>query len=182
MKIRDLIKTVRMNDGYRTLFESILVPEVIVAIKDWIKASSSTNMVLIGGLALSYYVKPRATQDAGFLFLQSADIPELVNGFKRNRKSAFQHNKTHVEIELVTPELIGIDKSIALMVFQTAIEQDGIKVANPSGLVSLKLFRFNLQDQADIVELIKTGKVDLKGWPLPKDKVHQFEELRNKWV
>jgi hypothetical protein len=58
--MRKIGKMNRPNDGTRTLFESVMSPEIIAALKDWVKANAGG--ILIGGLAISHYVKPRMTQ------------------------------------------------------------------------------------------------------------------------
>ena len=141
------------NDGTRTLFESIPVPEVNQALIDWNKYKH--NGVLIGGCALSFYTRPRATMNVDVLFLTDDAIPKEVIGFKRTRPSAFQHNETHVEIELVTSQLVGISHELTQKVFDTSLISDNIKIASPTGLVALKLHRFSRQDQADIEQLVK---------------------------
>lgn len=67
MLMRNLFKCNFVNDGSRTLVESILISEVAKAILDWQKEVPNVG-VLIGGLALSYYVKPRSTIDGVFCF------------------------------------------------------------------------------------------------------------------
>ena len=159
-KLRNVEKMQTHNNGERTLFESLMVPEVIATLKDWINNNKS-NYILIGGTALSYYIKPRYTEDVDVLYLFSSDIPENVNLFKKHRNGAFLHKKTHVEVEAVTPKTINLNVNLAKEIYDTHNHTNGIKIASASGLVALKLVRFNLQDQADISELIKTGRVDL---------------------
>lgn len=166
MKLRDLYKTLGPNDGTRTLYESVLVPEVVQAITDWCRAVPDMKAVLIGGLALSYYIKPRTTQDVDFLFLNITDIPKVVKGFKRTRTHAFQHEKTHVEIEVITPEYIGTDYKLVEEIYTNARIENGIRIATPSGLVASKLGRYSRQDQADIEELVKNNVIDLSKYTL----------------
>jgi hypothetical protein len=64
-----------INDGTRTLIESIMMPELIAALRDW--AKSGSGGVLIGGLGLSYHARPRFTQDIDFLFLEPPDASEV---------------------------------------------------------------------------------------------------------
>lgn len=175
--IRDFTAMRAINDSAhsRSLFESVMAPEVIMALEDWIRAGA--RGVLIGGAALSYHVRPRYTQDLDFLFLQIAEVPEQVMGFKRTRSGAFQHNKTHVEVEVVTPEKINLPHSVANFVYQTASNSNGVLVASESGIVALKLFRLSRQDQADIIALIKTGRVALEGLALPETQQTAFEQL-----
>lgn len=179
MLLRDLGKTTGPNDGTRTLFESILPNELLVAIRDWNEATSGKiEPILVGGLALSFYVKPRYTQDIDYLFLSPNDIPNEVVGFKRTRRYAFQHNKTHVEIELLTNESINVSQELVNKVFATARESNETKIASPTALVAMKLQRLKLQDKADIVELIKTGQVeDLEDWPLTQKQLEAYNEL-----
>lgn len=59
----------------------------------------------------------------------------------------------------------------------TAIVSDGVQVASEAGLVALKVFRRSRQDEADIIALIKTGRVDLSGFPLPPEIMSAFREL-----
>jgi len=179
MKLRNLKKMQAANDGSRSLYESIAVPEVIKALEDW-KNATSVNPVLIGGLAASYYIKPRATADIDFLFLSEKEIPDNVEGFTRTRPHAFQHNETHVEIEVLTPQHINISVDLAIQVVKTAQTNDGIMIASPSGIVALKLQRLRRYDEGDIIALIETGKVDLMGWELSEMQLQKFEEIKNK--
>jgi hypothetical protein len=177
MKLRDLMKANFPNDGTRSLLESIMIPEVEAAFKDWKKNSSDLKFVLIGGIALSYYVKPRSTTDADLLFLTPEDIPATVNGFKRTRPGAFQHNQTHVEVEVLTPTAINMSQEIAQAIFDNSKSTDGIKVASPAGLIVSKLGRFNLQDKADIGALYELGPVDLSPYPIPKEWEAKYQTL-----
>ena len=175
MSYRDLIKMTGPNDGTRSLVESIMSSEVIKAYNDWIK--TNPNGVLIGGLALSYYVKPRFTQDVDFLFLDVSDIPNSVTGFKRHRPGAFQHNTTHVEVEVVTGKSINASDEMIQKIFDTAVVHDGVKIASPSGLVALKLGRLNMRDKGDIVDLINCCEIDLSEYPISENQMLSYEEL-----
>ncbi len=175
MRLRDLIKCNEPNDGTRTLVESILIPEVAQAFKDWSKAVAERG-VLIGGLALSYYVKPRSTTDGDFLFLSAEDIPDEVPGFKRTRKGAFLHKRTHVEIEVLQPSAIGMTPELASEITATAQEQAGVKIASRAGLIASKLNRFSLQDRADIDALLKLGPVDMTKFTLTSAQSKALEQ------
>lgn len=164
------------NDGTRTLLESILPNEVLAALNDWKKQVETP--VLIGGLALSYYVKPRYTQDIDYLFLEPDAIPAEVPGFKRVRPHAFVHKETHVEIEVLTPDTVNVSRELAEKVEDSATVSDGVRIASPAGLVALKLQRATMKDQGDIVELIKTGQVDMDGWPISEDQLVLYRHLQ----
>jgi hypothetical protein len=181
VKLRNIEKMNFVNDGNRSLSESVVIHEVLNALEDF-KSNNILNCVLIGGVALSFYVKPRATMDVDFLFLSYEDIPDRINKFKRHRKGAFQHNKTHVEVEVVTPQSINLPFHIAETIFNTSIIIDNIKIASPSGLVASKLFRFNRQDQADIDALIECSKIDLEPFNLPDEQLEKFKIIMDSMI
>jgi len=173
------------NDGIRSIYESIIPKEVMVALDDW-KSSNTSNCVLIGGIALSYYIKPRYTEDIDLIFLTDEDIPTNVYKFRRNRKHSFEHIKTGVEIELITPEHINKDSSLFESVFETSINSDGIKVASPLGLIALKLFRSktNDRDRVDIIELCRycyenNIELDITNFELTEEEMSIFNEIKN---
>lgn len=167
-----------VNDGTRSLFESVLPNEVLAALKDWQKAMSAP--ILIGGIALSFYAKPRYTEDLDYLFLSEDAIPEKVRGFNRVRDHAFEHKKTNVEIEVLTPEFLKISPVLVRQVYATAVQSSGVNVASAAGLVALKLQRADMQDKADIVALIKATGVGIDGWEefLSGEQIALFEELQ----
>lgn len=178
-KLRNVEKMNNVNDGTRSLYESVMAPEVISALEDWKKYNDS-DCILIGGMALSYYIKPRYTQDVDVIFLSKKDIPKEVYNFKRHRDGAFQHNKTHVEIEVLTPESINTPLILVQKIFNTAIidDESGLKIASPEGIIALKLGRFKLQDQADI-EALKTYKnIDLSYFDLSDELIKRFDSIK----
>src|SRR5271166_114168 len=183
MRLRKLTKMQTINDGSRSLIESIMSPEVIVALRDWVRSTKSAAAreaagVVIGGLGLSYHCKPRFTQDIDLLFLEPGDIPHHVRGFTRTATGEFRHDRTQVEVHVAIPLSVGVPNEIAEHVIRTANRSNGIRVATASGLVMLKLFNLRrVQDEADVVALIKTGHVDLSGWPLAPEEASAFQRL-----
>lgn len=166
MRMKELVeKWYIVNDGSRSLLESIVVPEVEKATKDWVK-SAKPDFVLIGGIALAYHHIPRMTMDVDTLYLTREQIPDRVDGFKRTRPGAFQHNQTHVEVEVLAGQAINMPQEIVQKVFDTAISVNGVKIASKSGLVALKLLAQRTgakgrQDQADIINLLASGGVNI---------------------
>jgi hypothetical protein len=183
MRLRKLTKMQTVNDGTRSLIESTMSPEVIVALRDWVRSTKSVATgeaagVVIGGLGLSYHCKPSYTQDIDLLFLQLADIPDHVRGFTRIAPGEFRHDRTQAEVRVATPASIGVPTEIAERVIRTATLSNGIRVATASALVAWTLFGLRrVKDEADVVALIKTGQVDLSGWPLPPERVSAYEGL-----
>jgi hypothetical protein len=172
--MRKLTKMQDINRGDRSLIESVMNPEVIIALRDWAKSTASG--VLVGALGLSFHCKPRYTQDIDFLLLEPFDVPDAVGGFSRIG-SGFQHDRTQIAVDIFTPSSINIPRDVAEQVIRTATLSDNIRVASASGLVALKLFRSSMQDKADMVALIKTGHVDLAGWPLSPEMLAGYEAL-----
>jgi len=142
------------------LFETILVPELKKALAD-LKNHPPGAGVLIGGVALSYYCRPRTTEDLDFLFASEADIPTATSKFKKIRAHAWIHKSTQVEVELLTPEFLKMSKTVVEQVIATANDISRIKIASPSGLVALKLCANRLKDHSDIAELVKHCEADI---------------------
>lgn len=140
-------------------------PEVDTAFADWIKRTKETypNQVLIGGMAFINHITSvdRTTQDVDFLFLSKEDIPSKVIGFSTKRKGAFQHDRTHVEIETLSPESINLKDGMIEIIFDEAYEKNGYKIASPSSIVALKLERFNSQDKLDIKLLMNDFDINI---------------------
>lgn len=178
MKLRDIAivnKWKRRNDGSRSLLESVLIPEVQAALAQWAK-NYRGNGVLIGGLALSFWNIPRYTTDLDVLFIEHPAILS-VDGFRRSRKHALVHKGTDVEVELLDPEFLKIPVNVVQKIIDTAVIQDGLRIASKSGLVASKLWRFNKYDQGDIENLIKLGGVDLSDFPIPAKERGLFDVL-----
>lgn len=180
--VRNIEKMNDTNKGNRSLYESVFSQEVLSALTDWNRYCIENESVLIGGLALSFYVKPRMTFDIDLLFLHKKDIPTAVNRFKRHRIGAFQHDKTHVEVEVLTPETINTEHYIVNKVFETAVDIDGFRIASPNGIIALKLGRFSYQDRADIFALKSylkenDAEVDLSIFNLNEELLNRFETI-----
>jgi hypothetical protein len=174
-----------VNDGSRTLLESIIAPEVQNTTERWI-AKSKSDFVVIGGIALAYHHIPRYTQDLDVLYLRRETVPTEVDGFKRTRDGAYEDRKTGVEVELVTSGFVNIPQEIVDKVFDTAIHANGIKIASKSGLVALKLVAIPnrptkakaLQDKVDIMHILEIGGVDVSDFPLPQEALERLEQIK----
>lgn len=157
----------------RSLLQSVLMPEVGAALAAWIKASGPNKGVLIGGLAVSFYIKPFVTTDVDLLFLSEEDIPKDVPGFTHDRGRAFQDSTYQVTIDTFTPASFGgtIPDAIARQVVSTAIENSGMRIASREGLIAMKLCRRSLRDQADVVDILNAyPDTHLDGWPITAEQ------------
>ena len=72
------------NDGFRSLLESVIHPDVLLTFIQWKENYNTDNCVLIGGLATQYYIKPRPTEDIDLIFMTYEDIPDYVYKFKKS--------------------------------------------------------------------------------------------------
>lgn len=182
-KVRNRSKSKwKNNNNFRSLFESIIPFEVVSTLNDWKNNYNDDNYVLIGGYALKYYLKPRYTEDIDLIFLSFDEIPEKVNKFRRNRSHSFEHIKYGVEIELLTPEYINVDKTVFEEIFKNSKMSDGINIASPESLIALKLYRFNESDKNDIINLYKYCvenqiEIDLTPYGISDDRLEEFEKL-----
>jgi hypothetical protein len=149
---RDMSPCYEINsNNTRSLVYAAVVGEVMETFGRWLNMCRE-EFVVIGGLAVSHWLKSRMTMDIDLMILS---VPDDVPAFKRVRPHAFRDNSTHVEVETLTPQFINLSIERANLVFDTSIESDGVKVASPQALVVLKLQRWSRQDQADVELLLK---------------------------
>ena len=162
MRIPEIVES--WNTGKNLLLEnSILVPEVDAAFKDWCsQTKANSNWMLIGGIVVGFYTRPRTTTDVDVIFRSDAEIPSAVKGFRRNRPHAFMHLGTHVEIETCTPNSINISSALYDEVLADSMVVSGVRIPSASGLVALKITRSSFQDIADIDNICKNNAVDIK--------------------
>lgn len=188
MKLREIIP--KGSQAGKTLIESAIVPEVLNTLKHWIAANKSDGNpgVLIGGIALSFYAKPRYTEDIDLLFINSQQIPSEVVGFKKHRQGALLDKNTHVEIKTVTPESVNVPASVFQQVINTAKPIDGLLVASLEGLIVLKLHSADTPkrttlDSGDIIRLLDANPNftinDLSGWNLSPTHINRFTACYN---
>lgn len=161
----------------RLITESVIAPEVLQALKEW-NLNTNDLGVLIGGLALSYWTKPRYTMDGDFLFKTEKEIPFFVEGFRKIRDHGFEHKKTGVEIEVITPKYLNWPNDLWDRIEEEITEVEGIRILKPVGLAASKLIRGSLKDLGDIEALIESGhEINLNGWPIPKGNLDKAIEL-----
>ena len=161
-----------------------LVPEVGHALSEWIKKNPHSKGVLIGGLALSLYAKPRYTEGVDLLFLAESDIPDEVEGFRRARGHAFEEKKFQVEVEVNTASQINLPENIAQKVFDTAHSVNGLRIASVEALVVMKLFgsltpKRKHKDLGDIQRILEEHPdVSIDDWHLPVILRKEFDTLK----
>lgn len=185
-RLRDMLP---MRAAVKSIEHVAISSEVQHALVKWIKNNRDTSGVLIGGLAMSFYAKPRYTEAVDLLFLDSSDVPGEVAGFKHHRPGAFEDKDTNVEVECTTPRSFSeVPLSILRRVVQTSIMHDGLKVASHEGLIALKLFsadgisnniRRKHKDLADITQLLAYKPTTMEAWSLPGRQLLLLQEARD---
>lgn len=151
----------------------IAVPEVRRAYLEW--TAHVKNSVLIGGLAVGVYDRPRTTMDVDMLFLSEEAVPRDVPGFKRLRAHAFEHRASGVEVEALTPAFLKMPDALAQKIFDTA--RGG--VVSPEGLVAAKLQRASTQDRTDVENILRAHpEATLEGWPLTAAQRQLLVQIR----
>lgn len=176
----------------KVLEHAALVPEVQVALDKWVAGKTGTVApgVLIGGLALAFYAKPRYTQDVDLLFLEPATIPSNVPGFRRHRPGAFEDLVNNVEVEVNTKDTFkptSLTQKVINRVFTTSVDHQGIRVASREGLVALKLcsaenIKREFKDLADVVLLLENGhsELDMSGWGITDKQAAVLDTCRQR--
>ena len=174
MKSKEIVQKWK-HDFQCSLFESIMSDPVEETLREWVKNAVDSSYIIIGGMAVGYYTRPRMTQDIDVLYKHENQIPTSVSGFKKNRPHSFENKKTGVEVEMLSTEFIGQNQDLINKVFDTARIIDGVTLPSPEGLVALKIKRHSLQDIADIDSIAKIHELNFKDWPLDEKDLHIVE-------
>lgn len=186
---KDLQNTIRIAGIVSNLYRSGSSDgsELTSALEDFAKKTENVKWALAGGLAVGFHSRPRGTQDVDVIVKNEQDIDTIQqranDQFKRHRSHAFEHKRTGVEVEVLTAQFLGIDQNIVENAIENSnLQQVGnlqIPVVDEAGLISMKLQRSSRQDLADIEAILRNNKdIDLSSYPLTKDQLNIFEEIR----
>jgi hypothetical protein len=77
------------------------------------QAPAAQLVFTIGTAALSFHVRPRMSHDFDFLFIDDTEIPTAVPGYSRISRVRLRHNRTGVEVTVVTPDAIQVPIEVA---------------------------------------------------------------------
>lgn len=178
--------------GRKAVETSVMIPEVLAALVDLASLAPDAEWVLIGGLALGAYAKPRTTEDVDILVVSDDSMDEIAqklsSKFKKTTKHAFEHRRTGVSLEVVTPTTVPVSEQIMKDVLASAethvVKGYKVKVASAAGLIALKLHRATgtstraMQDQVDIRSILQAnGHQDLSKYGLKKAEKDLYEKL-----
>ncbi len=185
-----------MNENRaKELQYAIVVTEVKDAFIDFIK-SCKEEFVLIGGIALSAYIKPRTTMDVDLLIKNTQTFEliskEVNSSFKKITGISLQHNKTHCEVEVISPETINQSEELYDAILKTSVIADfagyEIKLVSLKYLIVLKLGRITeknpkgFQDKADIIGIFEVyGIQDLSDCVMTDNDRKTYDSVVNEY-
>jgi hypothetical protein len=140
-----------------------LVPEGVKSAARQVSEFLSSKGIphaVIGGMAVSAYSPPRMTEDVDFLVPESAlsEIREM------GEVSALADSVDGVTLDMdgVTVDFIFMPDEMPDETLEGGPKIDGIPVLRPEALFLMKMHAPRAKDQADVIEMIKAGTVDIK--------------------
>lgn len=131
-----------------------------------------------GGMAVGAYSDSRMTKDvdivvpadAEAVVQELADLPAVASEVTRQTL----HGQGGIAIDLLTVTVRGVPIDFLVMppefpedLLDGSPEVDGLPVLKPAALVFMKLTAARTKDTADVVEMLKSGRVD-------KDEVAEY--------
>ncbi len=132
------------------------------------------DYALIGGLALSAWIKPRTTQDIDIIVLISEDYKwkDFIDILKKNyRKQVFKPKPARdatikemisftvgpIEVDLINTREFPLATDCIKNAIPVTVFKQKVKVATPEYLILLKLISGSEQDIIDIKNLLKVA-------------------------
>lgn len=157
--------------------------------------------IVVGGIAVSIWVAPRATVDLDFVIgLDEEDLPSFIETAKREGLIIFdpkpmQFRKMKLlrmfvqgkETELLMLDFILTDSDFFRESLKRSVsiplEGGDIKVSSPEGLILLKLLSGRGQDLVDVENIIRVRKdgLDLNYLRLWAEKISVLDSLDQLW-
>jgi hypothetical protein len=154
------------------------------------KEGHITDYALIGGLALSSWVRPRTTRDVDLLVTVSkklnwSDVASHVEARlnkkvilqRGTRRTAIQERLGQVEVDVIGTKDFELAAEAIEHAVPVQIFDKNIKVASPEYLILLKLLPLSSQDEIDIRALMK--KADIKRLATLAEKHHLLPKLES---
>jgi len=116
---------------------------------------------VIGGMAVSAYSPPRMTEDVDFLVPDSAlsDIQEMGE----TSPLADAVDGVTLTVGGVTVDFIFMPGDMPEETLEGGPRIEGVPVLRPEALFLMKMHAPRAKDHADVIEMIKSGHVDLDG-------------------
>lgn len=133
-------------------------PIVISALREASRRLAAANVrhLAIGALAVGVHGWPRATRDVDLLLAPEA-WDTAADGSQTPRV-ALPDNIGGVDVDYLPVDIAG---DFLLAAFDAPFVSEAVPIAPMEVVVLTKLLRLAMRDQADVVELVKAGVVDV---------------------
>ena len=165
--------------------QAVVSPQVAEALRTWVAATDHIG-VLIGDIALAFYVRPRFTDVVEMLYLEKDLVAASVTGFLRRSATELIQKRTATAVHTIFPGE-SLHSPLVTKVLDSSMTIDGLKVASLHGMISLKLHvasidrRGGRQECQDIINMICWAAGfelnHLDGWSLNRNDLAKLREL-----
>lgn len=122
--------------------------------------SNGVPHAVIGGMAVSAYSPPRMTQDVDFL------VPEnslnVIRKLGKVSPLAESVDGVTVTVNEIAVDFIFAPEDMPEETLTSGPKIDGISVLRPEALVLMKMHASRTKDHADVIEMLKSGLIDVK--------------------
>jgi len=115
-------------------------------------ASASVRHAVIGAIAVGIHGWPRATRDVDLLVAPEAW--ETHKDGSQTPRVELAEQISGVEIDYLPIDVAG---AFLIEAFDRSLVTEGVPIAPIETVILTKLLRLAMRDQADVVELVKTG-------------------------
>ena len=158
-----------------------MMEEIAKAIPDSHK-QTPVKAYLTGGGAVHYYCNSRVSDDVDLIMQYTVKIPEDLFVVWLNEKGTLEQ----VHYDYTYNSTFGLlhedyeDRAVHMITIEDKFE---INLLSPEDLIISKLIRFAQNDEEDIQNIIKTGKVDKELlYELAKDAISVGVGFQNNYV
>src|SRR6478735_368027 len=136
MKLRNINKMNKPNDGTRSFFESIFNKHVLTALK--YLSHNKKEFIIINDLAISFHTKPFMCKKIEILVKEKSNFKYFPNNICKN-------------IELIIYDLndLNINDEEYKYALDTAYLSNNFKISSPTFLMNLFLKNFNIDNKAN---------------------------------
>jgi len=114
---------------------------------------------VIGGMAVSAYSPPRMTQDVDFLVPESA--LSTIQEMGETSPLAESVDGVTLDVGGITVDFIFMPEDMPEETLEGGPKIEGIPVLRPEALMLMKMHAPRVKDNADVIEMIKAGLIDV---------------------
>ena len=176
---------VRRRRAATSLEEAVFDHDVRRTLADWATATGtmSRRPVLIGAMAVNFYIRPRFVSEIVMLAPLGFDVG-LIDGFEQSAHGLVRHRNTGIALELVYSDAGLLPQSLFDQMIASCIIKDGITVASREALITWFLHkqardRIPFESLAFVQALLEHDPaIDLSQWAIGPEFERALEECR----